>query len=94
MAVRDAGRYTAVRAGDPIPAAGLRVTVVTASGEAIAGALPGAGHPTVSCGTKKSLNPDSGENAHSIGTAAVLSDDPPHRRAVGYAAVAGRNLSP
>jgi hypothetical protein len=65
--VRDAGRYLAVQAGDTIPVAELRVTVVSASGEAIAGALPGAGSPNPSCATKKLLEPDSGENAHSIG---------------------------
>jgi beta-lactamase superfamily II metal-dependent hydrolase len=66
-AVRDTGRYTTVKAGDIIPVAGLRVMVVTASGEAIAGALPGAGHPTASCGAKKLLEPDPGENAHTVG---------------------------
>jgi competence protein ComEC len=65
--VRDAGRYVAVQAGDTIPVAGLRVTVVSASGEAIAAALPGAGSPNSSCSARKLLEPDSGENAHSIG---------------------------
>jgi beta-lactamase superfamily II metal-dependent hydrolase len=64
---RDAGRYTTVSAGDTIPVNGLRVTVVSASGEAIAGTLPGAGRPTASCGGKKLLEQDPGENAHSIG---------------------------
>jgi len=65
--VRDAGHYTTVSAGGTIPVTGLRVTVVSASGEAIAGALPGAGRSTASCDAKKLLEPDSGENAHSIG---------------------------
>jgi beta-lactamase superfamily II metal-dependent hydrolase len=63
---RDAGQYLRVKAGDTIPVAGLRVNVVTASGEAIAHPLAG-GERTVSCETKRLLEPDPGENAHTIG---------------------------
>jgi len=67
VALRLRSDYQEVRAGDLIPIHGMRVQVVTASGEAIAKPLPGQGARNPACGEYHALDPDPGENAHSIG---------------------------
>jgi competence protein ComEC len=67
VAARKKGNHIVVKAGDTIPIKGLEVRVVTASGEAIAAPLPGAGQPNPACASYEAIAPDSGENAHSIG---------------------------
>lgn len=64
---RAKGHHSEVKAGDTIPITGMLVQVVTASGKAIASALPGAGQPNPLCSSYQPIKPDSGENAHSIG---------------------------
>jgi beta-lactamase superfamily II metal-dependent hydrolase len=67
LAVRANGKHIAVKAGDRIPIEGIDVQVVTASGKAIAKALPGAGQVNPLCASYRPIEPDQGENAHSIG---------------------------
>jgi beta-lactamase superfamily II metal-dependent hydrolase len=67
LALRAKGPYTVVKPGDTIPIKGIQVEVVTAAGEAIASALPGAGQPNPLCATYHALDEDGGENAYSIG---------------------------
>ena len=66
---RAKGKHIVVRAGDRIPLDGVRVDVVTASGKAIQRPLAGAGKPNPACASYHAIQPDSGENAHSIGFA-------------------------
>ena len=67
VALRAKGPRTIVKPGDTIPIKGIDVEVVTAAGIAIAKALPGAGQPNPACASYQALDPDPGENAHSIG---------------------------
>ncbi|MGD0771539.1 MAG: MBL fold metallo-hydrolase [Candidatus Solibacter sp.] len=67
LAVRAKGKHIVVKAGDRIPIAGIDVEVVTASGTAIEKPLPGAGQPNPLCASYPPIEPDTGENAHSIG---------------------------
>jgi len=67
VALRAKGPRTIVKAGDTIPIQGIHVEVVTAAGEGIAKALPGAGQPNPVCASYQALDPDPGENARSIG---------------------------
>lgn len=67
VALRAKGPHTVVKPGDTIPIKGIHVEVVTAAGEAIAKALPGAGQPNPVCASYQALDQDTGENAHSIG---------------------------
>jgi competence protein ComEC len=71
---RARGKHIEVKAGDTIPIEGLKVRVVTASGEAIAQPLPGAGQPNPACAKYEPIKPDSGENAHSIGMLITYGD--------------------
>jgi beta-lactamase superfamily II metal-dependent hydrolase len=59
--------HTVVKPGDTIPIQGLEVEVVTSGGKAISKPLPGAGQPNPLCTSYQALEPDPGENAHSIG---------------------------
>src|SRR5918993_3289833 len=62
------GRHTVVKPGDTIPIDGLTVRVVSAAGEVLQSPVPGAGAPNPYCANFKSaLNPDTGENAASVG---------------------------
>jgi beta-lactamase superfamily II metal-dependent hydrolase len=62
------GRHTVVKPGDTIPIDGLTVRVVTAAGQVIQSPLPGGGAPNPYCAAfKSSQNPDTGENAASVG---------------------------
>lgn len=65
--IRNKGNHIEVKAGDRIPIEGIQVEVVTASGEALAGTLPGAGQANPACASYQPIRPDTGENAHSIG---------------------------
>jgi competence protein ComEC len=67
VAARSRGRHIEVKAGDRIPIEGLDVQVVTASGKAIARPLEGAGQANPLCASYRPIEPDTGENAHSIG---------------------------
>jgi len=74
VALRKRSGHIVVRAGDVIPIHGMRVQVVTASGRALAKALPGAGAANPSCASYHPLAPDPGENAHSIGLLVTYGD--------------------
>jgi len=67
LKTRAKGNHIEVKAGDRIPIEGLRVDVVTASGVAIAKPLTEGGQPNPACATYKPIEPDQGENSHSIG---------------------------
>ena len=67
LKARKAGNHIEVKAGDVIPIEGLRVDVVTASGVAIAKPLERGGQPNPACAAYKAIDPDHGENSHSIG---------------------------
>jgi competence protein ComEC len=69
VAARASGKHIVVKAGDRIPIEGMRVEVVTASGQAIVTPIegPGAGRPNPLCAGFRPLEPDKGENARSIG---------------------------
>jgi beta-lactamase superfamily II metal-dependent hydrolase len=62
------GQHLVVKPGDKVPVKGLDVTVLTAAGEHIATALPGAGQPNPFCSTAQQKKPDPSENARSLGT--------------------------
>ena len=63
LETRAKGRHIEVKAGDRIPIRGIDVHVVTASGEA----MRDKGWPNPLCDTYQLIQPDSGENSHSIG---------------------------
>lgn len=67
VATRAKGTHILVKPGDRIPIEGMRVDVVTASGQATAKPLEGAGQPNPLCASYKPLEPDKSENARSIG---------------------------
>ena len=57
-----------VKPGDTIPMKGVKITVVTAGGEAISTALPGAGQPNELCaGTERPTYTDTDDNRGSVG---------------------------
>jgi competence protein ComEC len=66
---RDAGvgKHIEVKPGDKIPVKDLDVTVLTAGGEGIESALPGAGQPNPECAAVKPMEADTSENARSVG---------------------------
>ena len=65
--VRDEGKHLLAKPGEEIPIGGIRVQVLTAAGEEISSALPGAGAPNPLCAAAKRKDPDPSENARSIG---------------------------
>ena len=69
MKARDAsgGNHLQVKPGDKIPVKGLDVTVLTAGGDEISSALAGAGQPNPTCASTKLMEPDTSENAQSVG---------------------------
>jgi competence protein ComEC len=71
---RSKGNHIQVKPGDKIPVKGLDVTVVSAGGETIANALPGAGQPNPECATFKKMNVDKSENAQSVGVIVQFGD--------------------
>ncbi|HLK31840.1 MAG TPA: MBL fold metallo-hydrolase [Terriglobales bacterium] len=60
-------RHRVLKPGDRIPLEGLNVEVLTADGEHIAGALPGAGQPNPYCAGEPQPPTDPSENARSVG---------------------------
>lgn len=66
-AYRAKGNHIQVKPGDKIPVKGLDVTVVSAGGETIASALPGAGQPNPECASFRPMEADRSENAQSVG---------------------------
>ena len=79
VALRAKGPRTVVKPGDSIPIKGIQVEVVTAAGEAIVKALPGAGQPNPVCASYQALDPDPGENARSIGMLITYGEFPAGR---------------
>ena len=67
-AVRDKGNHLLVKPGDRIPIKGLSVEVVSAAGNVLGKALPGAGEPNPACAATKPKDEDKSENARSVGT--------------------------
>ena len=67
-AIYGKGKRTIAKAGDTIPVAGLDWRVVSAAGEMIKTALPGAGRPNPFCAGFKAQAVDTGENAQSVGS--------------------------
>jgi beta-lactamase superfamily II metal-dependent hydrolase len=65
---RKSGKHLQVKPGDKVPIAGIDVTVVSAGGQHLSGALAGAGAANPLCAGFKPKEPDPGENAQSVGT--------------------------
>ena len=61
-------KHTVARPGDRIPMNAVDWRVVTAAGQAITSALPGAGRPNPHCAAFKPQDPDPTENAQSVGS--------------------------
>jgi competence protein ComEC len=61
-------QHLVVKPGDTIPFKGITVQVLTAAGERIQSALPGGGEPNPLCASVQKKEPDSSENARSLGT--------------------------
>jgi beta-lactamase superfamily II metal-dependent hydrolase len=67
-ALYGAAKRTIVKPGDLVPIDGITVRVVTAAGEVLRGPVPGAGGVNPYCPQYvPKLNPDTGENAQSVG---------------------------
>lgn len=60
--------HLVLKSGDKIPLKGLDVTVLTAAGDQIAKALPGAGKANPECANVKMKDADPSENARSLGS--------------------------
>jgi competence protein ComEC len=67
LETRAKGRHLLARPGGTLPVAGLDVRFVSAAGDLITKALPGAGAPNVLCRNFKPGEPDPSENARSVG---------------------------
>jgi competence protein ComEC len=65
--VASKGKRRTVKPGDTIPLHGVSVRILTANGEHIRAALPGAGRPNPACAEVKPLGADPSENARSLG---------------------------
>jgi competence protein ComEC len=61
-------KRTIAKPGDRVPIAGLDWRIVTAAGQAIRTALPGAGRPNAYCAAYQPQDPDPTENAQSVGS--------------------------
>ncbi len=62
-----ASEHIVMKPGDKIPVKGLDITVVSANGDLITSALPGAGQPNQYCDASKTYPADRSENARSLG---------------------------
>lgn len=60
--------HVVVKAGDKIPLMGLEARVLTSAGDVIKTNLPGGGKPNPLCAGFKPKDPDTTENAQSVGT--------------------------
>jgi beta-lactamase superfamily II metal-dependent hydrolase len=69
-----AARHTVALPGDRIQVEGLDWRVVTSGGKAIKSALPGAGKPNSYCAAFKPQEPDTTENAQSVGSVITFGD--------------------
>jgi beta-lactamase superfamily II metal-dependent hydrolase len=67
MKVVGDNKHLIVKPGDKIPFKGMDVQVLTAAGEQIKSALPGAGQPNPLCATEPLAPADATENAQSVG---------------------------
>jgi beta-lactamase superfamily II metal-dependent hydrolase len=67
LAAREKGRHLPVKAGDPIPIAGLDVRVVTAGGSGISAPLPGGGSPNPLCDGGPARENETAEDQRSVG---------------------------
>ena len=67
LETRAKGRHVLARPGETLPVAGLDVRFVSAAGDLITKALPGAGAPNALCRGFKPGDPDPSENARSVG---------------------------
>ena len=72
VAVRAKGRHIVARPGDTLPIAGIDVRFVSAAGDVLTKALPGAGAPNPLCRDFRPMNPDPTENARSVGMVFVF----------------------
>ncbi len=59
--------HMVLKPGDTIPLKGVTVNILTANGEHIATPLPGGGQPNPFCSSTSKREPDSSENARSVG---------------------------
>ncbi len=62
------GTHTVVKPGDRITVAGLDWRIVTSAGQALKTPLPGTGKPNPYCATFKPQEPDTSDNAQSVGS--------------------------
>jgi competence protein ComEC len=63
-----ASKHTVVKPGDTLRLAGIDTRIVSAAGQVLKTALPGAGQPNTYCAAHKPQDPDTTENAQSVGT--------------------------
>jgi competence protein ComEC len=61
-------KHLVLKPGDHVPIKGIDVLVLTAAGEHIQNALPGAGNPNPACADEPKPKADDTENARSLGT--------------------------
>ena len=66
--------HLVVKPGDTLPVKGITVQVLTAAGEHIQKALPGAGQPNPACASSPQRDADPTENARSLGTLITFGD--------------------
>jgi competence protein ComEC len=71
-ALHGAARHTMVRAGDRVAIEGVDWRIVSAGGEMVKAALPGAGRTNPFCADAKPREPDPTENAQSVGSVATF----------------------
>ena len=64
---RDKGKHLPVKPGDSVPIKGLEVKVLSAAGDVLATALPGAGAANPACAGFQPRAEDKSENARSVG---------------------------
>lgn len=66
--VRDKGNHLLVKPGDRVPIKGLEVQILTANGDVLTKALPGAGQPNPFCASTPKKPEDKTENSRSTGS--------------------------
>jgi beta-lactamase superfamily II metal-dependent hydrolase len=65
-------KHTIAKPGDTIPIAGLDIRVAASAAQVVSAPFPGAGRPNPSCANVKPIDPDTGENAQSVGLSIVF----------------------
>jgi len=68
MALTGKAAHIVAKPGDRIPVSGLDVTIVSSAGEHITKALPRGGTPNAACASFTKKDPDTSENAQSVGS--------------------------